>query len=94
MFAFNPKPYAPSDSLFCLSSAVIAAGSFAERMKFPSMLIFFFFWHCWVYCPIAHWHWGQGYLARWGVLDFAGGHVVHIVAGSPQDLRCAFTYLV
>jgi len=66
---------------FAIITAAIAAGSFAERMKFSSMLIFFFIWHCWVYCPVANWHWGGGFLAQWGILDFAGGSVVHIVGG-------------
>jgi len=66
---------------FAIFTACIAAGSFAERMKFSSMLVFFFLWHCLVYCPVAHWVWGAGFLRRWGVLDFAGGNVVHIVSG-------------
>jgi len=66
---------------FAILTACIAAGSFAERMKLSSMLIFFFFWHCLVYCPVCYWHWGQGFLSMWGILDFAGGNVVHIVAG-------------
>jgi len=66
---------------FAVITATIAAGSFAERMKFHSMLIFFFLWHCTVYCVVAHWVWGNGYLQQWGFIDFAGGDVVHIVAG-------------
>jgi len=56
--------------------------------------MFFFIWHCWVYCPVAHWHWGNGFLAQWGILDFAGGSVVHIVSGSLQgcSLKMRFTY--
>jgi Amt family ammonium transporter len=51
-------------------------------MKFLSMLIFFFFWHFMVYCFVVHWVWTvPGYLSRWGVRDFAGGYVIHIVAG-------------
>jgi Amt family ammonium transporter len=51
-------------------------------MKFNAMLIFFFFWHFLVYCLVAHWVWTvPGYLAQWGVRDFAGGYVIHIVAG-------------
>jgi len=66
---------------FAIITAAIVAGSLAERMKFSSMLIFFFLWHCTVYCPVAHWVWGQGFLQKWGAIDFAGGTVVHIVAG-------------
>jgi Amt family ammonium transporter len=51
-------------------------------MKFNALLIFFFFWHFLVYCFVAHWVWTvPGYLAQWGVRDFAGGYVIHIVAG-------------
>jgi len=52
-------------------------------MKFNSMLIFMFLWHLIVYCPIAHWEWGGGFMGAWGVLDFAGGDVVHISSGLP-----------
>jgi ammonia channel protein AmtB len=65
-------------------------------MKFSAMLIFFFLWHCWVYCPVANWHWGGGFLAQWGILDFAGGSVVHIVGGILQgcSLKMRFYLLV
>lgn len=66
---------------FAIFTAAITAAPFADRMKFHSLLIFMFFWHCVVYCPVVHWHKGAGYMARWGVLDFAGGNYVHIVAG-------------
>lgn len=66
---------------FAIITAAITAGSYAERMKFSSMLIFFALWHFLVYCPVAHWVWGGGFLMKWGVLDFAGGNVVHIVSG-------------
>jgi len=73
-----------------LSSAAIVGGSLAERMIFSRMLIFFFLWHCLVYCPIAHWVWGGGFLQEWGVIDFAGGTVVHIVSGN----FCSFGLLL
>merc|ERR1712127_300156 len=66
---------------FAIITAAITAGSYSERMKLSSMLIFFVFWHFLVYCPVAHWVWGGGFLQKWGVLDFAGGNVVHIVSG-------------
>ena len=77
------------ESLFCmyeLSFAVITpaliCGAFADRMKFASMLLFFALWHLLVYCPVAHMHWHpDGFLQRLGVLDFAGGDVVHVNAG-------------
>ena len=50
-------------------------------MKFNALLIFMFCWHLIVYCPIAHWEWGGGFMGAWGVLDFAGGDVVHISSG-------------
>jgi ammonia channel protein AmtB len=62
---------------FAIITAAITASSFAERMKFSSMLIFFIFWHFLVYCPVAHWLWSAGgFMQTWGVLDFAGGNVV------------------
>ena len=78
-----------SETVFCmyqLTFAVIAAalimGSFADRMKFPSMLLFIGSWHLLVYCPIAHWVWHpNGFLFNAGVLDYAGGNVVHISSG-------------
>ena len=60
----------------------LVGGSFAERMKFTAMLIFIGIWHVIVYCPIAHatWHY-DGFLYNLGVLDYAGGNVVHIASG-------------
>lgn len=72
-------------ALFQLTFAVITpaliVGSFAERMKFSSMLLFSVVWSLIVYSPVAHWVWGGGWLAQRGFLDFAGGTVVHITAG-------------
>ena len=79
-------------SLFQMTFAIITpaliAGAFAERMKFSAMLLFMALWLVAVYCPIAHWVWGGGFLASAGVLDFAGGTVVHINAGV-AGLTCA-----
>jgi Amt family ammonium transporter len=66
---------------YAIFAAAIAAGKLAERMKFSSMLVFFFFWHLLVYCPVCHWWWGNGFIQQWGSIDFAGGSVVHITAG-------------
>jgi Amt family ammonium transporter len=66
---------------FAIITAAIITGAVAERMKFSSLLVFIFFWHLLVYCPIAHWEWGGGFMGSWGVLDFAGGDVVHISSG-------------
>ena len=72
-------------SIFQLTFAVITpaliVGAFAERMKFSAMLWFMTLWVTIVYAPIAHWVWGGGWLGGLGVLDFAGGTVVHINAG-------------
>ena len=56
-------------------------GAFAERMKFSALLLFMGVWLTIVYAPICHWVWGGGWLGDHGVLDFAGGTVVHINAG-------------
>ncbi len=66
---------------FVIITPALIVGAFAERMKFSSMLIFSALWIICVYAPICHWVWGGGWLAEKGVLDFAGGIVVHITAG-------------
>ncbi|VAX11129.1 Ammonium transporter [hydrothermal vent metagenome] len=66
---------------FAIITPALMVGAFAERMKFSSMLIFMSIWLFVVYAPICHWVWGGGWLGSWGVLDFAGGTVVHINAG-------------
>ncbi len=72
-------------SMFQLTFAIITpaliVGAFAERMKFSAMLVFMGVWVSVVYAPICHWVWGGGWLGEMGVLDFAGGTVVHINAG-------------
>ncbi len=72
-------------SMFQLTFAIITpalvVGAFAERMKFSAMLLFSALWLTLVYAPVAHWVWGGGWLGQLGVLDFAGGIVVHITAG-------------
>jgi Amt family ammonium transporter len=72
-------------SVFQLTFAVITpaliVGAFAERMKFSAMLWFMALWVTLVYAPVCHWVWGGGWLSGQGVLDFAGGTVVHINAG-------------
>jgi Amt family ammonium transporter len=67
---------------FAIITPALIAGAFAERMKFSAMLLFMALWSLLVYSPIAHWVWEPGgWLASKGVLDFAGGTVVHINAG-------------
>src|SRR6266849_7973118 len=62
---------------FAIITPALVAGAFAERMKFSAMMWFMALWSLVVYAPIAHWVWGGGFLGDWGVLDFAGGTVVH-----------------
>ena len=66
---------------FAIITPALIVGAFAERMKFSAMLWFMGLWLILVYAPIAHWVWGGGWLGSMGVLDFAGGTVVHINAG-------------
>jgi len=66
---------------FAIITPALIVGAFAERMKFSSMVIFSAFWLLAVYVPICHWVWGGGWLGQMGLLDFAGGTVVHITAG-------------
>jgi Amt family ammonium transporter len=66
---------------FAIITPALICGAFADRMKFSALLWFMGLWSLIVYSPIAHWVWGGGFLATAGVLDFAGGTVVHINAG-------------
>ena len=66
---------------FAIVTPALIVGAFCDRMKFSAMLWFTGLWGLVVYAPIAHWVWGDGFLAKAGVLDFAGGTVVHINAG-------------
>ncbi len=66
---------------FAAITAAIVLGAVADRMKFSAMLWFMGLWVLIVYCPVAHWVWGGGFLQTGGTLDFAGGIVVHINAG-------------
>lgn len=66
---------------FAIITPALIVGAFAERMKFSSVLLFSAFWLVVVYFPVCHWVWGGGWLADMGVMDFAGGIVVHITAG-------------
>ena len=73
---------------FAIITPALICGAFAERMKFSAMLILTVLWSIFVYAPIAHWVWGGGWLGAMGVMDFAGGTVVHINAGI-AGLVCA-----
>jgi Amt family ammonium transporter len=66
---------------FAVITVALISGSVADRMKFSAFLLFAVLWLFVVYVPIAHWVWGGGFLGAWGLMDFAGGTVVHINAG-------------
>ncbi len=67
---------------FAIITPALIAGALADRMKFSAFLIFMAAWLLLVYCPIAHWVWGGGWLGAAGALDYAGGTVVHLNAGT------------
>jgi Amt family ammonium transporter len=73
---------------FAIITPALICGAFAERMKFSAMLLFMSLWTLIVYAPVAHWVWGGGFLQTSGVIDFAGGSVVHVNAGV-AGLVCA-----
>jgi Amt family ammonium transporter len=73
---------------FAIITPVLIIGAFVDRMKFSAVLLFMALWSLVVYSPVTHWVWGGGFLADAGVLDFAGGTVVHINAGI-AGLVCA-----
>jgi len=66
---------------FAIITPALVIGGFAERMRFSAMLTFSLLWLTFVYLPVCHWVWGGGWLQGMGVMDFAGGTVVHINAG-------------
>jgi Amt family ammonium transporter len=67
---------------FAIITPAIITGSFAERVRFWAYIVFMCLFCILIYCPLAHWTWHpEGFLHKWGVLDFAGGTVVHITAG-------------
>jgi Amt family ammonium transporter len=67
---------------FAIITPALIAGALADRMKFSAFLAFMGAWLLLVYCPIAHWVWGGGWLGAMGALDYAGGTVVHLNAGT------------
>jgi ammonium transporter, Amt family len=67
--------------MFAIITPALITGAFADRVKFKSYLWFLVAWSILVYIPFVHWIWGGGFFAKWGVLDFAGGMVVHVSAG-------------
>lgn len=67
--------------MFVIITPALISGAFAERMKFSSFIVFTVLWITVVYAPVCHWVWGDGWLAKMGCLDFAGGLVVHLNCG-------------
>jgi Amt family ammonium transporter len=67
--------------MFAIITPALISGAFADRVSFKAYLIFLVLWSLLVYIPFVHWVWGGGFLAKWGVIDFAGGIVVHLSAG-------------
>jgi len=66
---------------FFIITAALISGAIVERMRFSAYIVFIVLWGLAVYCPVAHWVWGGGWLSKMGALDFAGGTVVHVNAG-------------
>lgn len=76
-------------AMFAIITPALITGTFAERMKFSSLLVFTILWATLVYDPLAHWVWGVGgFLRKMGALDFAGGTVVHISSGFSALAAC------
>ena len=67
---------------FAIITVALISGAIVERMRFSAYLLFLPLWVLFVYAPVAHWVWGNGFLAKMGALDFAGGTVVHINAAA------------
>ena len=80
--------FAAFQMTFAIITPALIIGAFVERMKFSAILWFSALWLLLVYAPVTHWVWGGGIMAAWGVMDFAGGIVVHATAGSAA-LVCA-----
>src|SRR5581483_11382115 len=81
--------FASYQMMFAVITPALISGAFAERMKFSAYVVFVLAWSLLVYDPVAHWVWGEGgWLSKLGALDFAGGTVVHLTAGT-SALVCA-----
>lgn len=82
MFGSIPEPlFFMFQMTFAIITPALIIGGFAERMKFSSVLLFSGAWVLLVYAPVCHWVWGGGWLGNMGLLDFAGGTVVHVTCG-------------
>ncbi|MDB3892116.1 ammonium transporter [Alphaproteobacteria bacterium] len=80
--------FAAFQMTFAIITPALVIGAYVERMKFSAVLLFSAIWLLIVYAPVTHWVWGGGIMAAWGVMDFAGGIVVHATAGTAA-LVCA-----
>ena len=78
---FRTSLFMAYQGTFAIITAALISGAIVERMRFGPYLAFIALWTLFVYAPVAHWVWGGGWLMSRGVLDFAGGTVVHINAG-------------
>jgi ammonium transporter, Amt family len=92
--AYSAAPHLPEflwvayQMTFAIITPALIAGAIAERMKFSAFVLFTALWSLLVYAPVCHWVWGGGFLGAMGVLDFAGGAVVHVNSGV-AGLVCA-----
>ena len=73
--------FAIFQGMFFIITPALISGAIVERMKFTTFMVFMALWGLLVYCPVAHWVWGGGWIGDMGVMDFAGGAVVHVNAG-------------
>ena len=73
--------------MFAALTVALISGAYAERIRFSAMLVFSALWTVFAYCPMAHWVWGGGWMAKLGAVDFAGGAVVHM-ASAAAALAC------
>ncbi len=83
-----PMAFMIFQCMFAVITPALITGAFAERMKFGPFLLFSALWLLAIYCPMAHWVWGGGWMAEMGALDFAGGAVVHMSSGAAALAAC------
>lgn len=67
--------------MFCVITVPLMTGAFAERLNLKGYILLLICWTILVYIPVCHWFWGEGFLSKWGFVDFAGGTVIHTTAG-------------
>ena len=80
-YTISDQTFMIFQAMFAIITPALITGAFAERMKFSTFVVFIVLWVTIVYAPVAHWVWGGGWLGELGILDFAGGAVVHINSG-------------